>query len=105
MGFKVYLGPGITYADMREKAQVTTLRQRRIDACDKFAIKCLGSTRFTKWFPLRTSGRAGGRDGEKYSEEYAHCDRLKNTPLFYLRRRLNGKEGKRYGEHNRKYRD
>ena len=101
---KCIFGPGLSYAQMRERAQLTTLRQRRIKACDKFASKCLGS-HFSHWFPLRSSGRSGGRGGEKYMEEFARCNRLKNTPLFYFRRRLNGKEGKTYGERNRKYRD
>ena len=102
---KCIFGPGISYANMRKKAEVTTLRQRRIEACDKFANKCLSNRKFEHWFPLRRTGRAGNRGGEKYAEEFARCDRLKNTPIFYMRRRLNGKEGKKYGERNRKYRD
>ena len=35
------------YSLMREKAQVTTLRQRRVEAADKFAQKCLGHSRFS----------------------------------------------------------
>ena len=40
---KCIFGPGLSYAQMREKALVTTLRQRRMEACDKFASKCLGT--------------------------------------------------------------
>ena len=100
---KCIYGPKIPYARMREMAGVTTLRQRRIDACDKFATTCLKSPRFQKWFPVR-QGRSG-RNGEKFQEEFARCDRLKNSPIFYFRRRMNGKEGRTYGERNRKYRD
>ena len=81
------------------------MRERRVTACDKFAAKCLGSTRFSGWFPLKVQGRAGMRKGEAYVEEHARCNRLLNTPIFFMRRRLNGKEGKRYGERNSKYRD
>lgn len=35
----------------------------------------------------------------------AKTDSLKNSPLFYMRRRLNGKPGKEYGERNRTYRE
>ena len=42
---KCIFDPGITYADMCIKAQVTTLRQRRIKACNKFATK-------NAWAPL-----------------------------------------------------
>ena len=36
-----------SYARMRELAGVTTLRDRRISACDKFANKCAGSVSYT----------------------------------------------------------
>ena len=101
---KCIYGPKIPYARMREMAQVTTLRQRRIEACDKFASKCIDSPRFSKWFPLR-QGRGTRGGGEKYLEEFARCDRLRNSPIFYFRRRMNGKPGRTYGERNRKYRD
>ena len=45
-----------------------------------------------------------GRQGDKYVEFFAKCDRLRNSPLYYMRRRLNGKEGKKYGEKNSQYR-
>ena len=102
---KLIFGPNISAAKMCEKAGIPTLRQRRTDAVDKFAEKCLSNKRFCKWFPLRLPGRTGNRGGERYLEEHARCDRLKNSPIFYMRRRLNGKEGKSYGERNRKYRD
>ena len=96
-------GPGVSYCEMRRRADVNTLRQRRIEQCDKFAAKCLKNSRFAGWFPLR-EGRSSQRTGEKYVEFYARCERLKNTPLFYMRRRLNGKIGKTYGERNRESR-
>ena len=102
---KCIYGPYHSYASMREMAGVTTLRQRRIQATDKFASKCVGSDRFSRWFPLRQAGWAGARRGEKYHEEFARSDRLKNTPIFYMRRRMNGKPGRKYGERNRQYRD
>ena len=100
-GFKM------SYAEMRERAEVTTLRARRIEMCDKFAEKAAVSGRFARWFPLR-EGRMSARTAgvvEKYKEFTARTDRLNDSPLFYFRRRLNGKPGKKYGERNRKYRD
>ena len=91
-----------SYSVMREKAGVTTHRARRIALCDKFAEKAAADGRFG-WFPLR-SGRSG-RHGDTYQEFQARTDRLYNSPLYYFRRRLNGKPGKSYGERNRKYRD
>ena len=55
------------------------------------------------WFPERR-GRQG-RHKEQYEELTARTNRLNNSPLFNYRRRLNGKDGRTYGERNRKYRD
>ena len=100
---KSIYGFGVSYADMRERAGVTTLRARRVELCDKFARKALANPRYEHWFPERT-GRQG-RHAEQFQELPARTDRLFNSPLFYFRRRLNGKEGKSYGERNRQYRD
>ena len=95
------------YADMRTKAGVTTLRRRRIEAVDRFAEKCTSGP-FSRWFPRRAPGRStrsAGQVGGLYEERFARCQRLYDSPLYYMRRRLNGKEGKKYGERNRQYRD
>ena len=98
-------GPRIRASEMRRMAGITTLRQRRIELCDKFALKASASERFGPvWFPRRESTRSTRR-GDKFLETYARCDRLKQSPIFYMRRRLNGKEGKIYGERNRCYRE
>ena len=88
---------------MRERASVTTLRQCRIEASDKFAEKCLTMPRFSSWLPLKPPTR--GRNSEKCLEKYARCNRLRDTPIFYIQRRLNGKPGRTYGERNRRYWD
>ena len=89
-----------SYRTMREKAGVTTHRGRRITLCDKFAEKASNHPRFEGWFPFRM-GRSG-RHAETYQEMPARTDRLFNSPLFYYRRRLNGKPGKTYGLRNKK---
>ena len=88
---------------LREAANVETLRERRIMHCDRFAEKCAASDRFSGWFPLKEARSARG--GEKYLERYARCDRLVNSPIYFMRRRLNGKEGRTYGERNREFRE
>lgn len=98
-------GHDVPYSKMRQLVGVDTLRQRRIDASNKFAQKCLANRRFMEWFPLKKMGRAGGRRAELYHEDYARCNRLRDSTIYYMRRRLNGKEGKMYGERNRQYRD
>ena len=97
-------GYKMSYASMRKLAGVSTHRDRRIELCDKFAQKARANPRFGHWFPERQAARRG-RHHEELQELTARTDRLNNSPLFYYRRRLNGKEGKRYGERNRKYRE
>ena len=101
---KCIFGLGKSAGKMRAEAQVTTLRQRRITLCDKFAQKAASSVRFSHWFSTRASGRST-RGGDQYLETYARCDRLRNSPLHYMRRRLNGEEGRTYGSQNRTYRE
>ena len=97
-------GYGLSARRLRDKAGVQTLRSRRIELTDKFARKAAASSRFCHWFP-KNIVRRNTRNPETYKEFFAKCDRLKNSPLFYMRRRLNGKEGKVYGERNRIYRE
>ena len=97
-------GYGKSARKLRQLSGLKTLRERRIELCDSFARKCVASERFRSWFPLNNARRSG-RNSEIYKEFQAKNDRLKNSPLFYMRRRLNGKEGKTYGERNRIYRE
>ena len=80
---QIIFGPRISGRKMRAMAGLETLRERRIQHCDTFAKKCL-SDRFSGWFPLKAGRRSlrRGNAAEKYKEEYARCDRLKNSPVF-----------------------
>ena len=103
---KCIYGTGLSGRRMRDLAGLETLRDRRIARCDSFANKCAKSDRFCDWFPInhtRRSARNGG--GEKFREDYARCNRLFNSPIYYMRRRLNGKGGKIYGKRNEEYRN
>ena len=103
---KCIYGPGISARKMREMADIPTLRGRRIELSDKFAKKCAASGRFHHWFPTKqTRSSARSQNKEMYLEEKARCNRLMNSPIFYFRRRLNGKEGKTYGKRNSQYRE
>ena len=101
---KCIFNPRLSARALREKSGLSTLRKRRVEHCDKFSRKCIASPRFCYLFPLKES-RRNTRSNEKYVEEFARCDRLKNSPLFFMRRRMNGKEGKSYGERNRIFRE
>ena len=54
----------------------------------KFAKKTAEGP-YAAWFPKRDGGRSL-RNGKEYVEEYARCDRLYNSPIFAMRRALNG---------------
>ena len=97
-------GYGQSARTLRWTAGLQTLRDRRIEATDKFARKAAADPKFCHWFPRRTAGRTT-RNKEVYEEKHAKCDRLMNSPIYYMRRRLNGKQGKVYGERNRQYRE
>ena len=84
---KCVYGYGESYRYLLEKAQLEELSERRVKAIDKFTDKCLVGS-FKHWFPLNNSTRST-RGKKKYREEYARCDRLRNTSILFMRRRLN----------------
>ena len=91
---KCIFGMQYSYRSLLEKTGLESLEERRIAAVDKFAKKNLEG-KFSHWFPLREA-RRGLRNENIYLEEHARTERLKNTPVFYMRRRLNAlnREGK-----------
>lgn len=101
---KCIFDPRLSARALREKSGLSTLRNRRVDHIDKFARKCAASQRFGHLFPKRDRVR-NTRTHEEYIEEFARCERLRNSPLFFMRRRLNGKVGMTYGERNREFRE
>ena len=101
---KCIFGAGTSARKLRELSGIGTLRERRILQCDKFAHKCADSDRFAAWFPRREQLGRRTRNKDEFLEEFARCDRLANSPLFYMRRRLNGKPGRTYGKRNEEYR-
>ena len=103
---KCIFGP-MSGRKLREKAGVTTLRARREELCDKFALKMSKNPAFSHLFPMKQtrSGRRNNGSQEVFLESRARCDRLMNSPIYYFRRRLNGKIGKKYGARYQEYRE
>jgi hypothetical protein len=83
----IYGYAGESYRSLLEKAGLEKLETRRLAAIDRFTDKCL-KNRFASWFP-HTRGRRSGRTCRPYEEKYACCDRLRDSPLYFMRRRLN----------------
>ena len=68
-------------------AGIDLLSTRREKAIETFALKSLNG-QYSHWFPPYV-GRGGTRAPKKYKETYARCERMKNTPIFHMRRVLN----------------
>jgi hypothetical protein len=84
---KIIFGFYHSYASLLEHTGLERLEQRRARAIEKFAMKAEQGS-YKKWFPRRPdNGRT--RRPKKFLESYARCDRLKNTPIFHMRRVLN----------------
>ena len=96
---KCVFGPKISARKMCEMAQIPTLRQRREELCLKFAQKCAANLRTRHLFPEKKARASSRVNRETYLESKARCDRLVNSPLFYL----NGKVGKTYGNRYQDY--
>ena len=104
---KAIYDPFLSGRKLRDRAGITTLRTRREDIAFKFASKCATNPRLTHLFPLKNTRRSTRQAVTKeiYLETKARCDRLRNSPLHYYRRVLNGKVGKNYGKRYAEYRE
>ena len=72
-----------------ELSGLDRLSLRRGKAVDRFALKLVNSDRFEHLFPERPSAQCRSRGSRKYEEQNARTERLFNSPIFYMRRRLN----------------
>ena len=80
---KIIFGKDMIHADMRVRAGVTTLRLRRGEACDKLTQKCLT---YREIFTLVPKKGGWPCHSGAASEKFAQCDRLANSPLYFMRR-------------------
>ena len=79
-----------SYSSLLESTGLVTLQSRRDDRDLKFAKKCVQSSRYKPWFPLNPIQRVT-RQPLPYQEFVCRTNRLYNSPIFNMRRRLNGK--------------
>ena len=85
---KCIFGYEYSYRALLEMTGLSTLKVRRENRCDKFALKSSADPRFQGWFPLAGATRHVRHRG-RYQEIRARTNRLHNSPIFDLRRRLN----------------
>ena len=71
--------------------KIESLQKRRERLTQKFAEKTAKMPRFADWFKKKKYDRVGLRRELTYEEDFARTDRLKNSPVFYMRRVLNAK--------------
>ena len=86
---KTIFGYEHSYRSLLEMTGLSTLQARRDARSEKFARKCLASPRFRAWFPLQANERST-RNPLTYQEKFARTKRLYNSPLYHMRRVLNG---------------
>ena len=87
---KLIYGYDKTYQQLLEEAGLTSLEERRQKNLLKFAQKTLKNSKYSdRWFPKRELQRVN-RHTAPYLEEKASGDRLYKSPIFTMRRLLNG---------------
>ena len=72
-----------------ELSGLDRLALRRGKAVDRFALRIVDSDRFGHLFPERPAAQCRSRGSRKYEEKNARSVRLFNSPIYYMRRRLN----------------
>ena len=87
LALKTIYGFEHSYRSLLEMTGLSTLKVRRDRRSDAFAQSCSGG-RFEDWFPTTLPNRSTRSDA-KYVESFARTERLRNSPLFAMRRRLN----------------
>ena len=90
---KTIYGWDIPYSRLLEMSGVSSLADRRIKLVDDFAQKTAKNPRFSTWFPRSVQTGHDTRQTHIYHEEFSRTERYKNSPVFYMRRRLNGMNG------------
>ena len=87
---KVIYGISFSYNQLLEKSDIVKLSDRRQSMFVKFALKnSLNSRISEKWFPTNPESGHHTRAPLKYKEFPARTERMLNSPLFQLRKRLN----------------
>ena len=86
---KAIYGYEYSYRSLLQTTGLETLQERRDRRSDKFAAKCLTNPRYRDWFPLNPVPSRAVRQRNRYQEHFARTKRLYNSPLYYMRRRLN----------------
>ena len=90
MALKAIYGFDHSYRSLLSLSGLASLKARTDERGDRFAKKCAPNPRYATWFPLHQAARVT-QNPLQYVETRARTARLYSSPIFHLRRRLNGK--------------
>ena len=88
---KIIFGWESDYQELLDNETIQSLESRRKKITLKFAQKAEKNARFSHWFQKNVPNR-DLRKNLTYVEEFARTNRLRNSPLYYMRRALNEQE-------------
>ena len=86
---KIIYGWDTDYDMLQENGTVESLKKRRERMVLNFARKTVQKERFKEWFPQKNYGELDLRRELLYEEKFARTERLKRSPVYYMRRELN----------------
>ena len=89
---KLIFGWDAKYDQLVSSGRIETLEERTKKLTLNFAKKCLKNPRFKTWFVEKNYSNLNLREERRFEELFARTERLKNSPLFYMRRALNDAE-------------
>ena len=85
---KIAFGYDVSYDKLVVDGTIETLECRREKLTVNFAKKCTRNERFSSWFE-RKNPAVNLRNSLTYEESFARTERLRKSPLYYMRRALN----------------
>ena len=87
---RIIFGINMSYDVLVNDKKIETLEARRERLTVNFAKKCANSERFKHWFVKKPETNL--RRSLVFEESFARTERLKKSPLYYMRRALNNEE-------------
>lgn len=88
---KIIFGNQVAYHTALEFKNIPTLEQRRLTLVKNFALKTSACPRFgPKWFPQVGDRGRSTRQRARFQEFACRTERLRKSPLHFMRRLLNG---------------
>ena len=78
------------YTFALNSVNLLSLSERRLNICTQWAKKNINSDKMKQYFTKRSRVHTmKTRNIQQYNIQFAHTDRLKNSPVIYMQRLLN----------------